>query len=118
MSRYKNVLPAGSKVINPSTSDVVVDQELALVRPALCVSSGFGVPSLERLQRAATVKKEDNTGVVSCGSSPFVVFVCFSRAWRRRRIVCVKEKEKKTIRSLVSDVSGSSIHAFQPNKDN
>jgi hypothetical protein len=46
MSGYENVLPARSKVIDPSSGDIVVDQKLALVRPALRVSGGFGMPSL------------------------------------------------------------------------
>jgi hypothetical protein len=49
MSRYENVLPARSKVINPSSGDIVMDQKLALIRPALSVSGGFSVPSLSRL---------------------------------------------------------------------
>lgn len=50
MSRYENVLPARPKVVDPSAGDIVVDQELALIRPALSVSSRFAVPSLPRLQ--------------------------------------------------------------------
>lgn len=45
MSRYENVLPARPKVVDPSAGDIVVDQELALIRPALSVSSRFAVPS-------------------------------------------------------------------------
>ena len=41
------ILSARSKVVDPSTCHVVVDQELALVRPTLSVTSRFGVPSLQ-----------------------------------------------------------------------
>lgn len=103
MSGYENVLPARSKVIDPSSGDIVVDQKLALVRPALRVSGGFGMPSL------------------------FARFVCVfvlqqfrSRRWctpPRHSAICEtrqsdqRNKNKNTVRLLVDLLCVAPIHS-------
>ena len=64
MSGDENVLPARSKVIDPPSGDIVVDQKLALVRPALRVSGGLGMPSLRPVIARADVK-------ISTAATPF-----------------------------------------------
>ena len=48
MSGNENVLAAGTEIVDPAAGHVVVNQELALIRPALCIFGRFRMPRLPR----------------------------------------------------------------------
>lgn len=87
MSGYENVLPARSKVIDPSSGDIVVDQKLALVRPALRVSGGFGMPSLFAPARFVCVCCNNSGPVVGVRRHAIQPFVKHAKV--------IKENKKK-----------------------
>jgi hypothetical protein len=128
MSRYENVLPTRSKVIDPSSGDIVVDQKLALIRPALRISSGFSVPSLSRFFSGVGIKKSPTK--CSRFENPVVLFVPFqsvefvthfpaATAICERRNIIIKRKKKHDL--IVSLLICRNLHPFMrrcllPNK--
>lgn len=50
MGRNENILPARSEVINPAACYVIMNEELALICPALSIFGCFAVPSLHLIK--------------------------------------------------------------------